>query len=463
MMPMGKLARLVTGNTLRNRKQFVLSAFGVVVGIGAFVFFLGLSMGVRKVVLGEMFPLDVVEVIAPQASFLGKDISTKITGETVQKISARPEVVEAVPRMAVAFPSIGRGYFNGNELKFSLIGDGIDEAYVAEERYGERFKDYEAGLDPTTLKTCSGPKFKCEGLYYCDRRDLKCHHRVPLIVSRNLLEIYNKQFAVSRGLPIIGGFEEFVAERGGLSKMRIYIHLGDTMVASAAGNLRSKPRMVEATLLGLSDKAIPIGVTVPIGYVKRWNAEFLSDQAAKEYSSVIVRLKDKNDVAPFGSWIAQGLNLRLEDQQGERFAMIIYIVTGLFLLISLIIITISAINIAHNFFMQVSERRREIGVLRALGATRADVRGIVLGEAALLGLVSGIFGVGVALVGAKVVDWAAGRYLPDFPFKPETFFEFHWLILVGGVLFSVAFCVFGGALPAERAAKLPPARALVQQ
>ena len=450
-------------NTLRNPKQFGLSAFGVIVGIAAFVFFLALSLGVRKVVLGEMFPLDIVEVIAPQASFLGQDISTRITDETVEEVSKRPEVKEAVPRMAIAFPSIGRGYFNGNELKFSLIGDGISPSYTADESYGDKFRDYEAEVDPSTLPTCSATKKKCEGLTYCDKRDNRCHHRVPLIVSRNLLEIYNKQFAASRGLPIIGAMEEFIVERGGLTKMRVYMHLGDTMVASAAGKLRAKPRKVEATILGLSDKAIPIGITIPIGYVKRWNAEFLSDQAAKEYSSIIVRLSNKNDVAPFGSWVTTTLNLRLEDQQGERFAMIIFIVTGLFILISLIIITISAINIAHNFFMQVSERRREIGLLRAIGGTKADVRGIVLGEASLLGLVSGVVGVGVALVGARVVDWASASYLPDFPFKPETFFDFSAWIVVAGVGCSVLFCVLGGLLPATQAAKMPPALALVQQ
>ncbi len=461
MMPGAKLATLVWQNTLRNPKQFGLSAFGVVVGIAAFVFFLALSLGIRKVVF-EIFPLDVVEVIAPQASFLGQDLSTRITDATVEKIAARTDVKEAVPRMAIAIPSIGHGYFNGNELKFALIGDGISSDYVANERFSDKFRDWEAEIDPATLPTCNASK-RCQGLTYCDARDNKCHRRVPIILSRNLLEIYNKQFAVSRGLPVIGGMEEFIAERGGLSKMRIYMDLGDTMVASASGKLRARPRRVEGTLLGLSDKAIDLGITIPIGYVKRWNTEFLSDQSAKEYSKIIVKLNDKNAVAPFGAWVTSSLNLRLEDQEGERFAMIIFIITGLFILISLIIITISAINIAHNFFMQVSERRREIGLLRALGGTKADVRGIVLGEAALLGLVSGVLGVVFAILGGWLVDWAASSYLPDFAFKPETFFHFAPWTIVAGISCSILFCVLGGVLPATKAAQMAPARALAQQ
>jgi ABC-type lipoprotein release transport system permease subunit len=474
MMPVGKLVRVVIGNSLRTPKQFILSSFGVVIGIGAFVFFLGLSLGVRNVVLGEMFPLDVVEVIPPQASMIGGSLANPITDETVAKIAARPEVEEAVPRMAINFAAIGRGWFDGNEIRVDLVGDGIATDYMADSAQAGEFRDWEVELDPAKLAPCGpAPKFRCDGpnvadvrggdgLYYCDQRDMKCHHRVPVIVSPNLIEIYNKQFAESRGLPKIGGFEAFLVQRGGLAKMRMYFHLGESTVEAGSSRLLARPRMVEATMLGVSKKAIPIGVTVPIGYVKRWNKEFLGQEAAEKYSSVIIRLKNKNDVAPFGSWVVKGLDLRLEDQQGERFAMIIFIITGLFVLISFIIVTISAINIAHNFFMQVSDRRREIGVLRAIGATRGDIRGIILGEAALLGLASGVIGIALAVLAALGVDLLAANYLPDFPFKPDTFFDFHWIVFVSGVVFSVAFCVMGGFLPAERAAKMAPARALAQ-
>ena len=43
--------------------------------------------------------------------------------------------------------------------------------------------------------------------------------------------------------------------------------------------------------------------------------------------------------------------------------------------------------------MQVTERRRELGLLRAVGATQRDVRMVVLGEAALIGLIGGLLGV----------------------------------------------------------------------
>jgi putative ABC transport system permease protein len=257
--------------------------------------------------------------------------------------------------------------------------------------------------------------------------------------------------------------EEFIVERGGLGEMRLFIDLGSSMMGDNNVTLRHGQHTVEGVLLGISSKAIPIGVTIPIGYVKRWNREYVGEEAGAIYSSIAVKVRDKDDVGPFGAWVQRDLNLQLADSQGEQFAWVIFIVTSLFVLISLIIVLISAINIAHNLFMQVSERRREIGVLRAIGATQADIRAMILGEAAFIGITAGGIGIALARVGGLLVDWAARHYLPDFAFKPVTFFDFQLWIWLGGLVFAVLFCVLGGFMPANKAARLAPAQALAQQ
>jgi putative ABC transport system permease protein len=113
--------------------------------------------------------------------------------------------------------------------------------------------------------------------------------------------------------------------------------------------------------------------------------------------------------------------------------------------------------------MQVSERRREIGLMRAVGASKADIRAIILGEAALIGLVAGAIGIGIALLAGLGFDLVVPRFLPELPFQPESLFEFRWWILAGGVAFSVVFCVLGGFLPARKGARMAPAQALAQQ
>jgi putative ABC transport system permease protein len=536
MMPARTMLRMIAANTLRSPKHFALSAFGIVMGIAAFVFFLGLSTGVQAVILGKIFPLEQVQVVAPRASLLGKDVSKRLDDSIVETIRKRPEVKEALPRMNLNFPAYGKGSFEGQELRFEVGGfaDGIADSFVHDEpRVAALFKDWElaekdlpkvqcvpqppdpededyvapppppvtpapaaappvapAAVAPAAAPTSataapasgtpaaagaapvvaprkrSGYKNTCPKPeeYYCDESTRTCTHRVPVVVSPTLLELYNGQFAKSHGLPIIDSdLAAFIVARGGLGRMRFTIGLGSTIVAGSNADIdRSKRRRVEGQLIGISAKSMPIGMTMPIEYIRRWNREFLGEEAANTYSSIVVTLKSKADLAVFSQWLQDDLGLRLEDSLGERFATAIFLVTTLFVLISFVIITISAINIAHNFFMQVSERRRELGILRAVGATRSDVRLIILGEAALIGVIGGAIGIGLAVGSGALVDWASSAYLPRFPFKPETYFAFAPWIWLSGLGFSTFFCILGGFLPARRAALMEPAAALAQ-
>ncbi|MBK7535149.1 MAG: ABC transporter permease [Myxococcales bacterium] len=521
MMPARSMVRMIVANTLRSPKHFVLSAFGIVMGIAAFVFFLGLSTGVRAVILGKIFPLEQVQVVAPRASLLLGE--KRLDDAIVDTIRKRPEVAEALPRMNLNFPAYGKGRFEGQDLRFEVGGfaDGIDAGFVGDSpRTAELFRDWEivekdqpkvacepappdpdeddyyippapaapaapaAGTPagPTSGTTASpaagsvgepaaaprprGYKNTCPkpDLYYCDESTRVCTRRVPVVVSPTLLELYNGQFAKSHGLPTINSdLAEFIVKRGGLGRMRFTIGLGSTIVTGSNAKIdRSQRRRIEAQLIGISPKAMPIGMTMPIDYIRRWNREYLGEEAAGTYSSIIVTLKNKDELAVFSQWLQDDLGLRLEDSLGERFATAIFLVTSLFVLISFVIITISAINIAHNFFMQVSERRRELGILRAVGATRRDVRLIILGEAAFIGVIGGLIGVGLAVSCGALVDWASSSYLPRFPFKPTTYFAFESWIWLSGLGFSTFFCILGGFLPARRAALLEPAAALAQ-
>ena len=84
------------------------------------------------------------------------------------------------------------------------LGDGVDPSFVKDKKLSELFRDWEE-QESGSLASCGpAPTFECPQLRYCDRRDLKCHHNVPVVISPALLEIFNKQYAPSRGLPVLG-------------------------------------------------------------------------------------------------------------------------------------------------------------------------------------------------------------------------------------------------------------------
>jgi putative ABC transport system permease protein len=519
MMPVGNLAKMVLANTLRSPRHFILSAFGIVIGIGAFVLFLALTQKAGNV-LEQVFPIEEVRVVAPSVSLLGKDASKRLDDTTVKTILARPEVKSAVPRLNLAFPAAGRGSFQGADLKFEVGGfaDGVDPNFVRDDdRIKEMFKDWDAdkndpnriacvpplpdpdddvmhspGAPPknkrppppsvpsvgsgsdgsagsgtaTPIEPPPPPKYynPCPNpeRYYCDDFEKICKHRVPVVLSATVVELYNNQFAKSHGLPMADkDLVNFLIQQRGLSAMRFSIGLGNTTVSGSTLS-KTQPRRVEAVIVGVSKRAMPIGVTVPIQYIERWNTEFMGPEAATSYSSIIVTLKDQKLLAPFSSWLIEQQGLRLDDNLGERFATVIFVIRLLFLIISVAILVIAVINIGHNFFIQVSERRREIGIMRAVGATEGDVQMIVLGEAALIGIVGGLLGIGLAVGIGTAWNVYADANIPRFPFKPASWFEFKTWIWGSALGFSTLFCILGGYLPARRAAKMEPAQALAQ-
>ncbi len=114
----------------------------------------------------------------------------------------------------------------------------------------------------------------------------------------------------------------------------------------------------------------------------------------------------------------------------------------------------------HVFALLVMIRRREIGVMRAVGASRGDVRLLLMTEAAVVGLISGVIG----LIGAAVLAWSADRTLaaglPDFPFKPESFFFFEPWLIAAALGLAVISCVLGALAPSMRATGPDPPEVL---
>src|SRR5216684_1985365 len=141
----------------------------------------------------------------------------------------------------------------------------------------------------------------------------------------------------------------------------------------------------------------------------------------------------------------------------RRFFAILDLFLGIFGSLAL---TVASIGIINTLVMAILERRREIGIMKAVGASDADVRGLFFAEAGAMGLMGGMFGVALGWIIGRVINFGTNIYLARQGFSPEHIWSVP-LWLVGGALgFAFLVSLVSGLYPASRAAKLDPVQAL---
>jgi ABC-type antimicrobial peptide transport system permease subunit len=140
----------------------------------------------------------------------------------------------------------------------------------------------------------------------------------------------------------------------------------------------------------------------------------------------------------------------------QRYVHVVEIVLGGIGLIGLVI---AALGIANAMLAAVRERRREIGVLKAIGARDRDVRRIFLLEAATLGCVGGAIGTTAGWLTARVLAGVVNGYLQKQGLAGVKL-GVPGAVLIGGVVGATLLALVAGTVPAQRAARMPARQAM---
>jgi len=198
-------------------------------------------------------------------------------------------------------------------------------------------------------------------------------------------------------------------------------------------------------------------VIAPIEDVQETSAE--KDQ----FTIIFARVNDPSRIDD----IASDIQKKMDDLHGKKVFQVfttkqlteqIGTVTNMLSLvlggIAGIALVVAGIGIANTMYMSIMERTKEIGIMKAIGASNRNVLEIFLMEAALIGLIGGIAGDILGTVLSEVLGAVLKNYGLSFSTKvtPE--------LLGLGLAFSVTVSVVFGLLPARKAAKLRPIEAL---
>ncbi len=123
-------------------------------------------------------------------------------------------------------------------------------------------------------------------------------------------------------------------------------------------------------------------------------------------------------------------------------------------------LAVATLGIVNTLVMAILERRREIGVLKALGAADSDVKQLFFVEAGVMGLFGGVLGVFFGWLIGQALTFGTNVYLKRQDLPGVQISSVPLWLAAGAIGFAVLVSLAAGLYPASRAAKLNPVDAL---
>jgi putative ABC transport system permease protein len=246
---------------------------------------------------------------------------------------------------------------------------------------------------------------------------------------------------------------------------------------NGSGGFSVVPREKNLRIVGIVDTEPAAGfggigsgrVLIPLAVAETLRAAQLNDlrdvvrgaNGKTTYASLTVRAKSPSQVEKIESAIKDmGFSTFSLLDATRNLRIFFTIFDSLLGIFGSLALAVSTLGIVNTLVMAILERRREIGVLKALGAADRDVKQLFFAEAGVMGLMGGILGVGMGWVIGRAVTFGTNVYLRRQDLPPAHVFSVPLWLILGGIVFSVVVSLVAGLYPASRAARLNPVEAL---
>ena len=251
-----------------------------------------------------------------------------------------------------------------------------------------------------------------------------------------------------------------------------------TLAYAASRGLQPERVNLECRIAGIVERdpgALPIpgapggSVIIPLGFAKSIDAEavtgvesFLRDPSQpKSYNAVTVKVNQAKHTQEVEDRIKQMGYTSFSINDALRGAKNAFIFLDILLsLVGSIALTVSSLGIVNTMVMSILERTREIGIMKAIGASDEHIRRIFLIEASVIGILGGFVGVVIGWTVGRVINFGANVYIQTQGGTPGTLFSLPLWLVGSSIAFSVVVSLIAGSYPAQRASRLDPIQAL---
>jgi putative ABC transport system permease protein len=203
---------------------------------------------------------------------------------------------------------------------------------------------------------------------------------------------------------------------------------------------------------------IPMNDTIEMARYYRDNPDLYSTQ--QPGTSLLVKVIDETAIDGVAENVRdEGFSTMTPQEILKEINSIFSIIQIGLSAFGVIALVVASIGIINTLMMSIYERTREIGVMKAVGATRGTIRLLFTMEGAALGLIGGIAGVAIGFGAGKILNIVGSyTFLSDYPTFEMSVFSVQLVLMVVGV--TTAISLIAGLYPANRAAKLDAVEAL---
>ncbi|MEW5829766.1 MAG: ABC transporter permease [Chloroflexota bacterium] len=438
-MKLFDLFRLIFSNLNRRKGRVALTAVGVVIGTAAVVILVSLAIGLQQSANEQLYGIGDLSLIQVSPNYGempvvmgggggggGKEpaqIQTVITNQSLKDFAAIPGVESVIPRDYLM--ASGMLQFNRLEAGIGMIGVGLDDLGSLGLVASQGTTALEKGtvvIGPMVPMNFYDPHYR-PGQEPPPPPDLM-GQQVKLVLMK--WDAEGNEIRKTYLLRVAGILEENRSE----SDWSIYMRLDDMTVY----NEWAMGRRINRARDGYQ------GVVVKAGDVER-----------------VLEITETITGMGYQAFTAQSF---VEGINGFYVAMQV-----IFGGVGAIALLVAAIGIANTMAMAILERTREIGLMKAIGATNRDVLLIFLGEAAGIGFVGGLGGIFSGWLAGQIINvvalvYLAGQAAEQGGLPPSVAASTPLWLLLFALVFATFIGLLSGLYPALRAATMVPVTAL---